>query len=304
MYFERKNGQKSCRINKMAMSAEGQTLSGEASRCNTEISPDAPIVQDFNSIWNEERFLIARIPISVGKLTPEELKEFEKPNAPCVLDLPIKFPGTQYRLPKELKQFEAVIQKIIDFEAKINPDFLDEYYCYLSTDQGLVPAGTLQRPSPCHVDGFQGARWEPKLRINHSYLVSNSLPTVFFPQSFDFSELDPAKHNFYLEMDRQVEINPERVEWRGENGEILLIDAYTVHRGDTALIPTERTWLRLSFEVREFDRLGNSHNPMFDYNWKMVPRDVEPLGLTRYQPEEEIDASWSSPLSVPALQEI
>jgi hypothetical protein len=26
--------------------------------------------------------------------------------------------------------------------------------------------------------------------------------------------------------------------------------------------------------VREFDRLGNTHNPMFNYEWKMVERNI------------------------------
>jgi hypothetical protein len=48
------------------------------------------------------------------------------------------------------------------------------------------------------------------------------------------------------------------------------------------MLETKRTWVRLSFEVRIFDRLGNTHNPMFAYDWPMVPRDIESLGLSVY----------------------
>jgi hypothetical protein len=55
---------------------------------------------------------------------------FKKRDAPRVLDMPIKFPGSNVRLPVELKQFQGVIQQMIDFEMKINSDCYDEYYAY------------------------------------------------------------------------------------------------------------------------------------------------------------------------------
>ena len=60
------------------------------------------------------------------------------------------------------------------------------------------------------------------------------------------------------------------------------MEAYCDHRGVEATEPTARTWIRLSFETRIFDRLGNAHNPMFSYDWKMVPRDIEQLNLEVY----------------------
>jgi len=38
-----------------------------------------------------------------------------------------------------------------------------------------------------------------------------------------------------------------------------------------------RTFFRLSYSPRMFDRLGNTHNPLFDYSWPMVPRDFHSL---------------------------
>ena len=35
---------------------------------------------------------------------------------------------------------------------------------------------------------------------------------------------------------------------------------------------------------RVFDRLGNAHNPHFRYQWPMVPRDIEGLGLVPFDP--------------------
>ena len=243
---------------------------------------DSPIVADLNSIWNLNEFLIPRKPISLGFLTEEQMKVFTQPNVPRTLDMPIKFPGSNFRIPNSLKQFKDIIEKVAHFEAELNEECFDEYYCYLTIDQGWVKPDTLQREAPCHVDGFQGARWNPKQRINHSYVMSDSLPTSYYIQPFDFHYLDEAKHNFFWEMNNEVAQTKSKYVWRPAVGEINMIDAYTVHRGSVATEPTFRTWIRLSFEVRIFDRLGNAKNPMFNYNWSMQKRDIESLNLEAY----------------------
>ncbi len=269
------------------LSKEGLHLVPNPDAKVPEIPRQSPIISDLNSIWDLERFKVARVPVSLGRLSAEELLTFTTQGAPRVLDLPIKFPGSDVRIPRELAQFREVIQRIMDYELAVNSECYDEYYCYLSVDQGIVKPGQLQREAPCHVDGFQGARWNPKIRINHTYTVSDCLPTIFYPQPFDFSKLNEAKHNFYWEMNRQVAESNSRHAWQGKPAEILLMDAYTVHRGVEAQEETPRTWIRLSFEVRQFDRLGNAHNPMFNYRWPMVPRDIEGLNLVAFDPSSE-----------------
>ena len=64
-------------------------------------------------------------------------------------------------------------------------------------DVGLmVEPGVLQREAPCHVDGFQGARWDPKVRLNHTYTMGDAVPTTYYEQPFDFTRLDEKVHNF------------------------------------------------------------------------------------------------------------
>ncbi len=279
----------------------------------SEVQIDSsPILRDLNTVWDVEKFKTPRIPVSVGFIPKDNRELFCKPGVPKIRDMPIKFPGSDVRLPKELAQFEGAIRQIMEFELRINPDF-DQYYCYLEVDQSTVIPGRLQRELPCHVDGFQGARWTPKVKINHSYLVGSSLPTVFYPQSFDLTALDETKHNFFWEMNRQVAETDSKYAFQGEPFEIQLMDAYTVHRGCAAAEPTERTWIRLSFEVRVFDRIGNTKNPMFEYNWEMLPRDIEELNLVPFDPTSEVslrtygwraldgsllneDETWTSPL--------
>jgi hypothetical protein len=210
---------------------------------------------------------------------------FAAGEAQRVLDMPIKFPDCdEYRLPRAFRQFAFVLQKVIDFEHGIN-DKTEDYYAYLTIDQGVVAPQTLQREAPCHVDGFQGARWQPKVVGNHTYTVSDVLPTAYYIQPFNFDALDEARHDFFWEMNAQVAETKEAYKWQPREAEVTLMDCYTVHRGVEAPRPMTRTWLRLSFEERsrKFDRLGNAHNPLFDYDWTMVERDIEQLHLVPFR---------------------
>ncbi len=250
---------------------------------NEEPDASSPIIQKLNSVWDLDNFRVIRKPSRVAMLSTDERAVFStRDRAPRTLDLPIKFPGSAFRVPAEFAQFSSVIQRVANFEWRVNRQCFDEYYCYLTVDQGEVQPGRLQREAPCHVDGFQGARCTPKVRINHSYVVSDLVPTVYYEQPFDFSKLDESKHNFFWEMNRQVALTDSAHSWSPQPCELSIMDAYTVHRGDLASERVYRTWVRLSFEVRIFDRLGNAHNPMFKYDWPMVPRDIEGLGLVAW----------------------
>ncbi len=250
-----------------------------------EVPRDSLVIQKLNSTFDLQQFKQERKPISLG-LIPEDIRSTVfMPGVPRTLDLPIKFPGSNYRLPSELAHLAGVIQMVADYEAVVNKDCHDEYYCYLTVDHGLVKPGTLQREAPCHVDGFQGARWTPKVRCNHTYCVSDVIPTVYYPQPFDFDLLDEGTHNFFWEMNRQVATTNSAHVWRPRPCELTLMDCYCVHRGDECTAETLRTFIRLSFEVRIFDREGNAHNPLFSYDWPMVPRDIEALNLVPFDPD-------------------
>lgn len=244
-----------------------------------------PIFDDMATVWDLQKFKTVRKPydlnhgISINEATKAK---FSQKGAVNVLDLPIKFPGSDFRVPKELLQFEDIIRRVARFERQYNYSSYDEYYCYASVDQRWVKAGSLQREAPCHVDGFQGAKWNPKVKINHTYVISDILPTTYYVQPFNFDALDEAKHNFFWEMNRQVALTNSQYAWQPQPYELNLIDAYTVHRGTPADQDCFRTWLRLSFEVRIFNRLGNAHNPMFSYDWQMEPRDIEGLNLVAF----------------------
>lgn len=266
------------------LSHSGFFLEPNPEEDRTVIPYENPIIQNLNKVWDLKNFKIPRNLVSLGELAWEEGVSFSKSTGIRILDMPIKFPGSEFRVPQELQPFLPVIQRVANYEARVNPQCYDEYYCYISVDQQLVKAGNLQREAPAHVDGFQGARWNPNVRCNHTYVISDHIPTVYYIQPFELDMLDEAKHNFFWEFNRQVAATNSTFAWRPRPYELNMMDCYTVHRGDEAAVDTFRTWVRLSFEVRIFDRLGNAHNPMFKYDWEMVPRDIEGLNLVAYDP--------------------
>ena len=248
---------------------------------------DEPVIRGIHSIWDLDAFTRPRRPVSLGTLDASELATFARPGATRILDMPIKLPGCdEYRVPRALAQFAGTIQRIVDFEHAVNPHHAD-YHAYLTIDQRWVEAGTLHREAPCHVDGFQGSRWSPKCRTNHTYTVSDRLPTAYYVQPFDFTGLDERVHDYFWEMNAQVADTNEAHRWQPAEAELTIMDCYCVHRGveNESSSRVFRTWLRLSYEERRrvFDRLGNAHNPLFDYAWEMVERDIEQLGLIAFR---------------------
>lgn len=226
-------------------------------------------LDELNAIWNLRRFQTSRLPVPLGVIP--DRRNFSKPSGLRILDLPIKFPGTGYRIPSECLQFVNTIKAIVAHEVSVNP-LTHLLYAYLTIDQAPVKRGETQRKPGLHVDGFQGARIQPKLMIDHSYVVSDKYPTIFYGHKFLVEHLDESIHNFFLEFDEQAQ---EEMTWRPQLFEICLMNAYQIHRSDYATHDSARTFLRLSFTLRQFDRLGNTHNPLFNYNWNMVPRDTQ-----------------------------
>lgn len=225
------------------------------------------IIKTVNSTFNKENFSTPHCPIVIGEILNKE--KFSDIRHLRVLDCPIKFPGSnEYRIPTELNQFDDVIAKVASYEHAINPN-IDQFYAYLTIDQMYVDENSYHRKPGCHCDGFQGARVNPKRLVNRSYIAYDRVPTVFYNQAFETEHLDEAKHDFFSSFDDQAN---QSAELRYDPYCLLLTGAYTVHRSDKVDYPIYRTFFRLLYDVRVFDRFGNTHNPMFDYHWNMTTR--------------------------------
>ncbi|WP_347571109.1 hypothetical protein [Legionella sp.] len=114
--------------------------------------------------------------------------------------------------------------------------------------------------------------------IDHAYLVTNAIPTMFYTQQFDMSAYDPKIHHFFAIFRA---LSDESRTITAETFKIALMNAYSVHTPTETLEDVDRTFIRLEFSTLKFDRAGNSINPHFssddnfpDYPFKYIPRPI------------------------------
>jgi hypothetical protein len=207
-----------------------------------------------NKPFSLAQYLYPRPPIDMGLVEQDEYK-----CSTNVLRMPLKFPKTEYRIPKELEGTMPLISRIAEYEAFINPRHA-EFFCHITYDHSVVEEGHYHRYPGFHGDGIQGTKLTPKVEIEHSYILVTSPPTEFCLQPFFLKHLDEAKHNFFLEFDRQAhEVNV----YRSLSDHLYLIDPYMVHRTPKITKRVERTFVRITYAVTELQHPNNTVNPMF-----------------------------------------
>ncbi|UPT72428.1 MAG: hypothetical protein M0D55_10570 [Elusimicrobiota bacterium] len=227
----------------------------------------SPIYETLLMPWNLKHLLVPHKPVKIGGI--EDKASFSAP-VTSVLNMPVKLPGGEVTVPVELAQFREFLQKVIDHEKAVNPDF-DEFYMYFTVDQHLVKKGSTHRRPGVHIDGVQGARYKVKLPPEHLYSASDALGTVFFDQAFDLTALDPAKHHVHAELERQARESNARAT---PDYDIAFWDSYSVHRADVATEDVMRTFVRVEFSKKKYDSEGDTVNPALDYQWERVNRPI------------------------------
>lgn len=186
---------------------------------------------------------------------------------PRCLDMPIRLAGERwYMIPKEWEALIPLIRQIVETEQANNPHWRD-YYAYMTVDCKHVEPDEQQRHGGLHVDGFQGERHESKHKTTRNYVVTTNGGTRFYPQRFVVA--DPAKFNVFQGFDLQAEDY-----FIGSENVVHFMDAYSVHESGLASHSGLRTFLRVTFDLKEFDRLGNTKNSLLSYDWEMVARTV------------------------------
>lgn len=218
-------------------------------------------------------------PLSIGFLNKKASFDFPYLDEVYqIQDLPIAFPTEteqeyEYRLPKCLKGFEEFVQKTGDAWQKFSKH-PHKYYAYLTVSHDIIPPFKSQRRPSVHSDGFKSARIKDEELCQYAFVVSNALPTIYYIESFDVSDLDPAKNDFFVAFSQRSKKDPVDCQ---DPYEIMMLDPYTLHaaRPNLTLYPIKRTFARIIYTTRQFDRIGNAHNPAFDYQWEMVPRDAQ-----------------------------
>ena len=240
------------------------------------INPDTNLVKYYDSVLNQDftkkRFRRPGVTRRIDKIENKVCFSFQQ-NIRC-LDMPIKMAGSkEYRLPNEFENFLEPISKMISWEHAHNSK-VNDFYAYLTVDQSEANVGEFHREQGLHVDGFQGARINPKVWCDRSYIALDCNMPSIYNQSFETVEaLDDETYNIFHEFDRTKHYSSEIL---FNPYDILFMDGYAVHGANPVSNPAEskRTFLRVSYSVRVFDRLNNSKNNSFDYNWEMVERSI------------------------------
>lgn len=242
-----------------------------------------PIIDEENVAYTSlfkpfslSHYLSPRLPIDMGRIDVSELAV--KHN---VLRLPLKFPGTEYRIPMELENCLPLIKRIAAYEKFINKNH-DDCFCHITYDHSIVNAGEHHRFPGFHGDGVQGTKITPKINVEHSYIIVTDPPTEFCLQPFFLKHLDEAKHNFFLEFDKQAK---KTNIYKALSNHLYLIDPYMVHRTPMIKKKVERTFIRMTYSFTELQHPKNTINPFFlgqeydkrvDIRQNLMPNEFKP----------------------------
>jgi hypothetical protein len=247
------------------------------------VEPKHPFYREQHETFDLDKYMYPRMPIELGN---SELSFDQITESVNVLRTPIKFPGTAYLIPQELKAFFPLIRRVAEYEAGVNQRH-DDCCVHITIDKSTVKEGETHRYPGFHGDGVQGAKFSQKsyLPIEHSYILTSSPPTEFCIQPFFFRHLNDAKHNIFHEMELQVrECNIYKtLPWH-----LYLIDPYMVHRTPTIKTATERLFVRITYAYSELLNPHNTVNPHFGEQEYEPRHDIRKF-LTTYP----ADVPWN-----------
>lgn len=241
-----------------------------------------PLLKENREVFSFTGYAAGRPPVPLPAVDLSSLNTVY----PRCLDMPVRLAGDDmYRLPDEWLGLKGLIQQLAEVEHANNNNWFD-YNTYLTVDCKHVVPDEQQRHGGLHVDGFQGARIQPKNKITRNYVMTTNGGTRFYPQPF--TVVDEKKFNVFQGFDLQA---GDFI--IAEENTAYFMDAYMVHESGIAGREGLRTFLRLTYDVKKFDRLGNTHNSMIDYDWLMVDRKVHETVATPSQ-----DDIQNSPYSI------
>lgn len=181
--------------------------------------------------------------------------------------LPVAMPGVgEFRIPERLEFLEPMVKKAYLHEAQnyFNIDGgIEDRYVYLTARFGWAsPENPLNRPG-WHCDGF-GTE-------DTNYIWWAGAGTRFAFQDFDSISVD---HEHSMEQ-FESQIDPECVFGNFPSRILYRLNPYVVHATPVVEPPGHmRSFVKISISRHRYNLMGNSHNYLFDYDWKMFPRDA------------------------------
>lgn len=189
------------------------------------------------------------------------------------LYLPVWMPGEGgVRLPERLSFLSHPLNLacFTEHQRRGGHDWLDDHHVYVTARRGYAsPGNPLNRPG-WHCDGF-GTE-------DVNYIWTDRFPTRFAVGDFGEVSGDHVESAREFDVfagaaaDNGGELGTVRV-YDGEPSTLYRLDPFVVH--STPLIPPpggERSFLKISFSRDRYNLRGNSHNFLFDYDWKMWDR--------------------------------
>jgi hypothetical protein len=174
-----------------------------------------------------------------------------KPEMMFVQYMPVRMPGSDIRLPPNLKCFYPMVEIACMFAYPDEHVYLTAKHLYVDRDR------CFNRPG-WHADGYG--------TDDINYVWCDRAPTEFCVQPFELSE-DCDESMAQME----AQAKPENIRTYGENM-LLRLDSTVVHRPPARIEPGYRTFVKISISRSLYNLEGNAHNYMFDYDWPMVPR--------------------------------
>lgn len=240
-----------------------------SSKTGVQLTPQTSTIEFLDRLAEDERvfnwsgYQEARAPEQLPSVDLSVLQT----EYPRCLDMPVRLAGQEdYLLPDEWVGLAPLLEQLIGVEHTHNPNWR-EYNTYMTVDCKYVVPDEQQRHGGLHVDGFQGARIDPKNKITRNYVMTTNGGTRFYPQPFIV--VDETQFNVFQGFDLQAQDYII-----AQENKAYFMDAYTVHESGIADRAGLRTFLRLTYDVKQFDRFGNTHNSMLDYDWEMVARNI------------------------------
>lgn len=161
-----------------------------------------------------------------------------------------------------LKCFDSLI-------AKAMSDFLGNYgyleytasYFYFTAKYMYQAPNTSYNRMGYHSDGF--------MTNDINYVWCDKYPTVFNSSKFNLTQDDTLS---IAEMEAQAKHENEVT--YPENT-LLRLDQFNIHKVAFVGVGCMRTFVKISVSKDKYDLIGNSHNYLLDYDWKMKERRPE-----------------------------
>lgn len=178
------------------------------------------------------------------------------------VDMPTGVPG--FRLPPNLEFLRWMLIRIERYEREFHRNKFD--YIYVTARRGFAtPGNPLNRPG-WHADGF-GTQ-------DVNYIWCDAYPTRFACGEFVNISSDHVKSAEQFEdqvaagsIDGTISV------FSGAANTVYRLDPSVIHA--TPEIPApggDRSFLKVSLSNDRYNLRGNSHNHLFDYDWKMWDR--------------------------------